>query len=249
MVLGKEDENIQGTELEEENHPSTAEEQLKTLMSEIETLKAENARLDGGYKGIQRTLSERDKELKKQADFDSRLNGLQDTIEILATAVATGGSIEDVDPSQRKDVLAELRKQREQQAAKRKVEQNQQEQQDYAQRADAVYSRAKEAFSDDDDALERVEELLMNGRIDRAEARVVKAEGQKGSTSKKETEEQKIERLTQEKLNKVLEERGLLEEFSGSPSSGTNNSQKAMRDYIDGKITADEAKKRGAEFM
>ena len=251
MLLGTEDENIQDTKPEEENQPPTTEEQLKTLLSEIENLKAENTRLDGGYKGLQRTLSERDKELRKQADLDSRINGLQDTIEILATAVATGGSIEDVDPSQRKDVLVELRKQREQQEAKRKVEQSQTEQQAYAQRADAVFSEATELLKDSDDpeSLIEIKDFLMDGKIERAEARLGKLKGGKGSTSKKESEEQRIERLTQERLNKVLEERGLLEDFTNTPSSGTNNAHKAMQDYIDGKISADEAKKRGAEFM
>lgn len=218
--VGNEVETTQTPEPEGEPQAPTLEEQLKTLQAKIGVLTSEKERLDSGYKGLQRTLSEKDRDLKKQTDLDSRINGLQDTIELLATAVATGRSADDIDPEQRQDVVVLLKKQREEQESKRKEEQAKQTQQEYAQRADAVYNRAKEVFADDDDAMERIEDLLMNGRIERAEARVVKAEGVKSpSKVKGETEEQRIDRLVQERLQAELKERGLLEEHSGFPTA------------------------------
>ena len=246
VIKGTETEELKTPEPEEQQAPDPTE-QLKTLQAQIQSLTEERERLDRGYKGLQKTLSEKDRETKKQANLDSRINGLQDTIELLATAIASGGNAEEIEPSQRQDVLAELRKQRTTQEAKRKEEETKQTQQEYAQKADAIYERAKTAFANDDESLERVEDLLMNGRLDRAESRVVKAEG-KSNPNKGETEEQRAEKLAQEKFNKYLEERGLLEEYSGLPSAGSGTSQDAMKQYIEGKITADEAKKRGVKF-
>ena len=67
----------------------TVEEQLKTLQSQVQALTTEKERLEGGYKGLQKTLSERDREMNKRADLDSRITGIQDTIELLAGAIPT----------------------------------------------------------------------------------------------------------------------------------------------------------------
>ena len=77
----------------------------------------------------------------------------------------------------------------------------------------------------------------------------MKAE-QKTNTSKdngKETEDQRIERLAEEKLRRHLEDRGLLDTYD-IKSSGSGTKQEAMSLYVKGKITAEEAQKRGVTF-
>jgi len=251
MVIGKEDEVTLATEPDEETATPTTEEQLKTLESQLGVLKSENERLQGGYKGLQKTLSERDRDLKKQADLDSRINGLQDTIELLATAIATGRATEDVDVDQKQDVIALLKRQRQEQETRRKQESEALTQQEYAQRADAVYAEAQELLKDSDDPEQLIEirDFLIDGKIDRAQARINKFKGKTPNmVGKRETEEQRIERLAQERLRKELEDRGLLEEISAIPSAALADSRKAMQEYISGAITAEQAEKRGVKF-
>ena len=224
----------------------TADEQLETLKSQVQALTSEKERLEGGYKGLQRTLEERNKESRKQADLENRITGLQDTIELLATAVSARGEIEQLEPDARQDVLAQLRKQRSEQEAKRKTEESQIAQREYAQKADAIFNRAKAIFGNDGDDIERVEELLIGGRLDRAEARVLK--GEQGKEKPLETEEQRVDKLANEKFQKLLKDKGLLEEHSGYPTASGGTPQEVMSLYIDGKIDAEEAKRRGVKF-
>ena len=68
------------------------------------------------------------------------------------------------------------------------------------------------------------------------------------TTATKETEEQRIERLATERLQKELEKRGLLTSETNHPSGGNLTKQQAMERYIKGEISADEAKKAGISF-
>tara|TARA_Y100000310_G_scaffold144390_1_gene143635 strand:+ start:11420 stop:12169 length:750 start_codon:yes stop_codon:yes gene_type:complete len=246
-------EEQQGTEaaipVEGEVQTPTAEEQLKTLQDQVQALTSDKERLEGGYKGLQKTLSERDRESKKQADLENRIVNIQDTIELLATAVSSRGDVDNLEPSERQDILTQIRKKRDDTDTKRKQQETEEGQREYIQKADALYNRAKAAFANDDDAIEKVEDLLINGRLDRAEARVSKAEEKKEIPKKEdmETEEQRVDKLAQAKFNQLLEERGLLEEYSARPSA-SGSVQEAMVAYSEGRITSDEARKRGVVF-
>jgi len=210
--------------------------ELATLQAELEALKTQNQRLpelEKGFKSLQQTLTEKDKELKRRADLDSRIDGIQETIEVLATAMASRGDVEELDPEKRQDVLAELKKRRADQEAKAKQREITETQQEYAQKADSLFARAKIAFADDDEGIERVEDLLMSGRFERAEARVVKAEGKKvlAKDGKVETEEQRIDRLAEEKHRAYLEGKGLLDNYSSTPSSSVGEIPTSLEQY------------------
>lgn len=225
-----------------------AQETVESLRSQLGQIQEQLKKREDDVRGLNRTLQQRAEEAKKQDNLRGEIAGIQDTIELLATAISAKGQLEDVEPSERQDIMAELRKRKEQQEAKRKELETQSAQQQYAQRADAVYSRAKSIYGDNDDAIERIEELLMNGRIDRAETRVAKAEQGKGDTAKVESEEQRIDRLVNERLQKKLQEEGLLESFTATPSGGGGSVADAMAKYAAGEITTEEAKKRGVKF-
>ena len=227
-----------------------AEESLDTLKSQLASLNMELVQTKKGLSTAHQTINEKDKEIKRRANLETRIDGIQDTIEVLATAVAARGEVDDLDPAKRQDILADLKKRRDEQAAKAKQRELAETQQEYSQKADALYERAKIVFAEDDDSIERIEDLLTNGRFDRAEARVTKAEGSKVSKPKEtnvETEEQRIDRLAEEKLRKTLEDRGLLENYSSTPS-GSGSVTEARKLYADGQITSEEAKKRGVVF-
>ena len=253
----QEDRKEEGLPEVQETPTPTAEEQLKTLQSQVQALTTEKERLEGGYKGLQKTLSERDRDLRKQTDLESRIAGIQDTMELLAGAIQARGEIEETDFETREtkvkkgqDILGEMKKRRDADDAKRKQEENLRISQEYNQKADALYTRAKAVFGEGDETLERVEDLLIAGRLERAETRVSKAESAKGVKGNKtmETEEQRIERRASERLQAELEKRGLLEEFTSAPSGKMTSIAEATKLYKDGEITVEEARKRGVIF-
>ncbi len=200
---------------EEETSTQTG---LETLTTQLQKATVELEGLKKGYATVQQTLAERDREIKRRTDLESQIAGIQDTVELLATAISTKGEVENLDGTERQDILTELKKKRNEQEAKRKQEETLRSQQEYNQKADTIYSRAKAIFGDDDEAIERIEDLLIQGRQERAEARVAKAEKSKQTTSS-EPEEKRIDRLADEKARKLMEEKGLLTSETGQPSA------------------------------
>jgi len=208
----------------------TPTEDLAALSDQLSQLKIELEQTKKGLSTAHQTLTEKDRELKKRADLELQIGGIQETVELLATAIASGRQAESFEPAEKQDILADLTRKRADLEAKRKQAETEQTRLEYVQKADAIYARAKDAFGDDDDALERVEDLLGNGRLERAEARVSKAEQSK-TKKPSETDEQRIERLVAERLTEELRKKGLLETHDGSPQGGTDFEQ-ARADYI-----------------
>ncbi len=222
---------------------------VEALQKQLASLQTELEQTKKGLSTAHQTLTAKDKELKRQTDLESKIGGIEDRIELLATAIVTKTNPDEIGLAEAKpDVVKMLRQLGEEQEAKRKQQGLLATQQEYAQKADALYARAKVIFLDDDDAIERIEDLLGNGRLERAEARVVKAEKVKGTPKNKETEEQRIDRLAQEKYQKLLEEKGLLETYSTSPSGSGGSVADAVRQYANREITEAEARKRGVKF-
>jgi len=245
------------TQETEEQQEQTQEETVESLQAKLQA--SEKAYSDTQDKltkrdqdvvGLNKSLQQRAAEAKAQTDIDTRIDGLQDTVELLATAIASGkASIDDVDDATRPDIVAELKKQRTQQASERKAKQDQEKQEEYNHMANGIFNRAKMVFGNDPDAVEKVEDLLFNGRIDRAEERVARAESkgtklEENSEGKRETEDEKIDR----KAKELLADRGLYTEFNTLPSAVTSDARKAMEEYGQGKITVEQAQKRGASF-
>lgn len=226
-------------ELEEPQVP-TAEE-MASLQTQIQDLTQQVGDKDKSYKGLQQTLNKKDAELGQSRDFHSRMDGFEETQKILAGMLNekfTSG--EGLEPTEKTDYLKQFDEMTKRQKAEREQAQLRTKQEDYSRQADAVFTRAKEVFKDDDESLERVEDLLMNGRLDRAEARIAKAEGKpmgkpnepKGST---ETEDEIYERIARK--------RGLLKGESLTPSGKTRTPQQALQSYIDGELSEDEYSK------
>jgi len=216
--------------LTEKQQEQTPQETVESLQVKLKQMEQELNQRTDNVRSLNLTLQQRATELKRRADIESRIDSLQDTIEVLATAVASRGEIEELDPTKRQDILAELKKKRADADAKAKQKELTEVQTEYTQKADALYNRAKAIFADDDDAIEKVEDLLTNGRLERAEARVAKAEQKKvpSKEGKMETEEQRIDKLAEEKLRKHLEERGLLETYTTTPSGSGIFSRKQI---------------------
>ena len=201
--------------------PPTAEEQLATLQEQIQGLTKERDEAKKGLSTAHSTLTEKDRKIKEQADLTARLDGFEETQKILAgmlnERIASGEGLE---PTERKDYLAQFDEITKRQKKEREDAQTRTQQEEYSRQCDAIYANAKEAFKDDEDALFQVRTFLMSGATDLAEQKIAKAKAKSTDTKEKvvESEEDRIERIAEEKLRKKMEEKGMLESDAGSPA-------------------------------
>lgn len=229
-----------------------AQETVESLQLERSNLQAQLRKREDDVRGLNKTLQQRAEESKNQVNLRAEIAGIQDTIELLATAISSRGQLDELEPSERKDILAELKKRRQELQDKTKQEGTERAKQEYIEMGAAIYNQAVEVFGEDDiDSLHTIRTYIRNGDHDLAEKKIAKAkkpaEASKGVKST-ETEEQRIERLVDERARKLLDEQGLLEQFSSTPSGINGGVQKALADYNERRITAEEAKKRGVIF-
>lgn len=231
--------------------PTQPVEDIGTLKQQLQQLSEELNQTKKGLSTAHQTLTQKDQELKRRGDLDNKILGIEDRIELLATAIASGRDPGEVDESsdsrpKRQDILADLARKKNEQDAKRKQE-------DYNRQADSVYERAKVVFADDEDSLDRIDDYLRLGKLEQAERRVAKAEQPKQvvkteSAKSVESEEQRIDRLVNERLNKVMKEKNLLIDETGGPSAVSASAMEATALYARGAISESEARKRGVRF-
>jgi len=103
--------------------------------------------------------------------------------------------------------------------AKRKEAQKQAQLQAYYSKADAIYKKAEEAYGEDDvDSLHAIRTLIRAGDFDLAEKKIAKV---KPKEEKKEAEPKDTSPfVSEEAKRKWMEEHGLLESETASPSGG-----------------------------
>lgn len=236
---------------QEEVQTPTPEEQMAAIRTELTDYKAKLESTEKGLRTAHQTLTEKDKEIKRQANIETRLEELGERMELLATAWATssGQSEDSLDTykEQKRDVLEDLRKVKQDQDKKRKEDQLKVEQEEYIRNCDAIHARAKEVFADNEDAIFQVRAYLRSGDLDLAESKIAKAEVSKKTPT--ESSEARIERLAEEKARARWEKEDLLETDTGGPSASSVSAMDATEKYIKGQITAEEAIKRGAQLQ
>ena len=233
----------------EENQTTTPN--LEDLMAQVQNLSKELEQTKKGLSTAHQTITEKDKEIKRRQGLEQTITGIEERIELLATAMATGSRPDETGLTDSKDeVLKALKQKKQEQDSKRKVDEELSAQMEFTKRADEIYGKAETIYGEDEDSLFNIRSLIRAGDLDLADRKINKAAKAKETTTikKEETEEQRIERLATEKLQKELEKRGLLTSETNHPSGGNLTKQQAMERYIKGEITADEAKKAGVSF-
>jgi len=227
----------EGTETavpEEGEQPLTAE-QVDELKSQLRTANEKIESQEKSYKGLQQTVNQKDTELKRQGDLRGEMEALRESQKLTAAILAESTSIDpnDIDTNTRAKLMQKLETetQRIESDGRRRAAEAQQAER--TTQATAIYERAKTAISDPI-ALKDIEISLVNGvtgnnplELEKAELLVAKAEGSKGEEVK-ETEEQKVERLVEERYNKKLEDSGLLK-GEGTRQGGANETDEAIR--------------------
>ena len=223
---------------------------LEDLMAQVQNLSKELEQTKKGLSTAHQTITEKDKEIKRRQGLEQTITGIEERIELLATAMATGSRPDETGLTDSKDeVLKALKQKKQEQDTKRKMDDELSAQMEFTKRADEIYGKAETIYGEDEDSLFNIRSLIRAGDLDLAERKLNKAaKAKETTTEKKETEEQRIERLATERLQKELEKRGLLTSETNHPSGGNLTKQQAMERYIKGEITADEAKKAGVSF-
>ena len=212
------------TPVVEKETPPTAEEQLATLRQEMGELKTRAERLDKENRSTQATLTQKDRLLKEKETTASRLDTIEDSMQILAGLIAKGENIDPEHADSYKKEFAALKTKREQESLRAShIE--------YNQRADAIYSRAKESIRDKKD-LKMVELLLLNGKPEDADEMVLDAEKEIKPVDNKPTDaERKLEEALKkiERLEKI--QSGELDTERGLPSGAAASEAEIRKNY------------------
>ena len=226
----------------QENNTAEATPEVAQAIPEptVEELKARLTQVEKDLKGAkdeakahQKFGQEKQAELKSQSDLRNEIIGIRQAvidqnaiIELQAAAIALGreGSEEEIakvnqllhskiQEQETNRKLAETRRQQETDAVAR---------QEYNQKADAIYAQAKTLFEGED--LTDIFDLLKTGNLIVAKREVTRAMKGKPPVTKeetpKETEEEKVNRLVSEKLDKMFP--GRFASDAGIPGGGVS---------------------------
>ena len=219
----------------EEEKPSeektpTLEEQLVAAKAEKQTLEERATTAEKGLKTAHSRLTDKDKEIRGKNAVNTRIDGLEETIRILAGM--QDEKLGDLEEGKKTDYLGKFDDIVKRQKAEREQSLIKAQQDEYSQKADAIFARAEEAFKDDEDSLFQVRTFLMNGADALAEKKVAKAEKTTDTKEKKvESEEERINKLVDEKLRQKMEEKGMLESETGGPSGASPNDEQIRKNF------------------
>ena len=228
------------TKLEAPTKPPSQEEIDALVATAAEKGKAEAWE---EYQGIQRVVSQKDQRIKELEEREAQPSKTtdDDLIQILIEE-RKGKTSEygEADP-----LIPRL----ESIVSKRKQAQSQVQVASFNRKADAVYKQAEEIYGEDDvDNLHSIRTLIRAGDFDLAEKKLARVP-KKEEPKKEEKQEAKDDTfVSDEAKRKWMEEHGMLESETGLPSASSMSRQDAMKKYIGGEITADEAQKRGVVF-
>lgn len=218
----------------------TAEEQLKALQSQLETVKADKQRLEDGYKGLQRTVNQKDIELKKQTELRSDINAMNERIELLATAIASGANADEVDgvPAEGKTKILDTLK------AMRQADVAKKQQQDALAKGEEYRAKVETlGLTTKDKVYFQIRNAVRSGDFDEADMLIGEAEKEKTKVTEpvKKTDEVAP---TDAAIEAYLRKKGLLKSETVVPSGGGQDQWQIRKDYASGKIDSVERAKR-----
>ncbi len=234
-----------------EVQPPAPEVDLASLQTKLTKLETELEQTKKGLSTAHQTLTQKDRELKSQADLRAEIQGIREDMELLAVGFATRDEVEPTDGTSRQNVLAELQKRRLAAEGKRKQEIDALARQETATIISGFQKRVEAlGLTDEDDDygdIYRLVRTLDPVDIKTAERRLKKLEVAKVVVKgEKESEEALRERIFKEEMEKRYP--GMYTSDIGAPSGTQIPTGQAMDAYVRGEITAVEAKKKGVVF-
>ena len=186
--------------------------------SEVDALLQKEVEL---RKVAERATTEHAKRFKEveasRSEWQSEIQGLRQEMQIFAALQAEGRSPEEaegLEPKEKGNLLAKFQLMQQQNEARRVGDK-------YRQRAEAL------GLTEADDDYWTIYSHVERGRLQAADAKLKRLEQAKAiqevaapEIRPKETEEERIERLAEEKARKIFEEAGVLVQDTGAPSGG-----------------------------
>lgn len=227
-----------GAGASEQPQPTT-EEQLATLKTQLEAETTEKTKALGRMQGLEGSLKEKDRKLGEQANIETRFRGMEDMIKVLATQ-KIGIEEEDltITPEKRPNiekVFADLEAKQD----KRLKDATIRAQQDaYNTEANVVWVEAQEKFKDDPESLEKIEDYLEKGKIDRAREKLAKVK-----EKPVETEADMKARLIKE----IQADEGSRGTEVIQPAGGNSSDGDFVKDFASGKLPVTQANKERYE--
>ncbi len=228
----------------------TAEDQLKSLQAEMTRLQVElqeKTKIADGYKGLQREINKKDAELKRASDLHSRLDNLEETQKIYAALMAEklGENLEGDETPRKQDLLKKFDEVAAKQKQARIEIEARAKQEEYFRRADEVYREAETVYGDDVDSLANVRSLIRQGDFDLAEKKINKAKAKTpvppvAQTQKVETEEERINRLVEERITQKIKDNPLLKTETATAMGRVGSRDEIIARYVRGEATEDE---------
>jgi len=249
-------ENPEEIEQEEGTLPESPPEQPQVTMEELQQQLADvretSRKYEENWKNEQRVSSSKEQKLKQLQEQQSNNETQQDILKALIATVAGQQSkapdeFEDEIKSRQPDLLKQY-----EQIAEANKKQRQQAQ--FASQINEIQARTEASgLKVGDEEYDLIKTLAEAGQFAKAEKRLEKVEQAKQTkppevNEPKESEDDRVERLANEKLRKLADEKGWLIQEDGGPSAVSSGAKKAMADYAQGTISLAEAQKRGATF-
>lgn len=199
---------VNDAEAPESEATPTAEQQLEALQAQLKEEQEARSKAESSIQGLKGSLQEKDKKLQEMGNLTSRMDGFEDSIQILAGLVSRG-EISSEESQDYKKEFEQLKEKRQKQAKEEALKAQQEE---YNQKATAIYERAKGRVANKKD-LKLVEMLLSTGDLNGAEEMVSEAEG---GEKKVEDNEKATMQARIDKLEKIIS--GKLDAETGLPS-------------------------------
>jgi len=231
----------------------TSTEEVKTpTAEEVEQLRSELqgkiSQMEENWKSAQRLVSKRDDENKQLRDEAADREADRELNKALIGALAERrgepeGEFEEEVKRRQPDLVKIYQDQetkREQLLQKRRYDELSQKVDSYRKEVEGL------GVTEKDEEYDIIRAFAQTGQWDKADAvieKVKKAKSEK-STTPKESEEERVERLAEEKYRKKLEGEGLLEAETGGPSASANSWVEFEKNYVAGKVSLEDYEER-----
>lgn len=211
----------------------TAEEQLKSLQAQLVERDKILAQKEEAYKGLQRTVNKSNEELRKQADLRHEIDSVKDHIKILAAAYSekqvVEENIDNIPQGKKQDLLGKFEELQKKQEFKRQQEALLAQAREFQSRTEAL------GLKEVDESYVEIQELVESGRFKTADIRLKKLEAAKVPDKKEvpQDDEARINKLVEERLQKLMQEKGLLKTDTAVPSGRAKSREDIIKAYGD----------------
>jgi len=217
----------------------TAEEQLEALQTKLAEAEARAEEKDKGFRTLQQTFRETEKQLKQQQATALEIQDLKEQMKLVAAYVATSAGEEEESliepaPKKKEDLLQKFDQLEKERQAKAQQEQFIKQVAEYQKRTVDL------GLTEEDEDYWEIGDLVTMGSFRRADIKLKKLEN--AEKEKEPVGEKDIDKLAEEKKREWLVEKGYLTSDTGLPAGAAGRTY--TREQIAKMSTAEYAKNK-----